>query len=69
MKITLKALRANKGLSQIKAAELVGVSEGTWRNWEKGKSLPNASKINIIEQKFDATYNDIIFLQENTDKP
>lgn len=35
MKITLKALRANKGLSQIKAAELVGVSEGTWRNWEK----------------------------------
>ena len=36
-----KELRLSKGLSQAKAAKLVGVALGTWINWEYGVGSPN----------------------------
>lgn len=68
-KMTLKAIRVNKGLNQEQAGELVGVSEDTWANWEKAKTFPNVIKIQEIERKFDVSYNDIIFLPSVTVKP
>lgn len=41
-KITLKAARVNAKLSQAQAAEKLGVSEVTIRNWEKGVTFPMA---------------------------
>ena len=61
MKMTLKALRANKNMSQKEAAKAVGVSEETWRNYELGKSFPNVLSIKKIEKAFNVKYADIIF--------
>lgn len=66
MDITLKNLRTNYDLTQKQAAKLVGVSEDTWRRWEKEKSFPDVPKINRIEQVFNVNYNDIVFLTNIT---
>lgn len=62
MAMTLKALRANKNLTQKQAAELIGVSEDTWGNYERCVSFPDVPKIMMIEKAFGVHYNEIIFL-------
>ncbi|PKE70946.1 XRE family transcriptional regulator [Macrococcoides caseolyticum] len=62
---TLKMLRAKYDLTQKQAGERVGVSADVWHNWEKGKSFPNIPQLQRIEQEFNVTYNDIIFLVNN----
>lgn len=37
----LKEWRASAGLSQVQAAELVGVRQPTWCAWETGKVTPH----------------------------
>lgn len=68
MKLTLKALRANRSMSQADAAKAVGVSEDTWRNYEKGKTYPDVLVIRKIEKVFRVKYADIIFLPVDTIK-
>lgn len=41
MKVTLRALRVMKNLTQKEAAEKVGVSTETWANYEKFKTFPD----------------------------
>lgn len=60
--ITLKAARVNKGLTQKKAAELLGISEYTLMNYEKGKSSPDVRVLKKIENLYDVPYHKIIFL-------
>ncbi len=62
---TLKMLRAKYDLTQKQAGERVGVSADVWHNWEKAKSFPNIPQLQRIEQEFNVTYNDIIFLVNN----
>lgn len=66
MDITLKNLRTSFDLTQKQAAKLVGVSEDTWRRWEKEQTFPDVPKINRIEQVFNVNYNDIVFLTNIT---
>lgn len=40
MKITLKAARVNRGLSQTEAAKLLGYNRVTLRRWENGEIIP-----------------------------
>lgn len=65
MAITLKAARVNKDLSQKKAAELLGISESTLFNYEKGKTFPPQPVIVKMEEVYGLSYNDIIFLPKN----
>mgnify|MGYP003517012133 CR=1 FL=1 len=65
MKVTLRAARVNKGLKQNEAAAKLGVNRDTLRNWETGKSFPDAVKIKKIEDVYGVGYNDIIFLPHN----
>ena len=60
-KMTLKALRANSGLSQEKAAKKLGVAAATLSKWENAKSFPDAIEISEIEKLYNTNYNDIIF--------
>lgn len=60
--MTLKALRANRNMSQADAAKAVGVSEDKWRNYEKGKTYLDVLVIIKIEKIFKVKYADIIFL-------
>lgn len=66
MKLTLKALRATKDMTQAEAAKAVGVNEETWRNYEKGRTYPDVPVINKIEKVFNVKYADIIFLPVST---
>lgn len=69
MRLTLKALRVNNNLTQKQAGEKVGVSEDTWANWENARTFPDVIKLKVIEEKFNVSYNDIIFLDQVTVKP
>lgn len=60
--ITLKAARVNKGLTQKKAAEMLGISEYTLINYEKGKSSPDVYVLKKIENLYEVPYHKIIFL-------
>ena len=61
MKVTLKALRTNYGLSQKEMAKIVGVSSDTWSNYENARTFPNKKVLDKIEKYFGANYNDIVF--------
>lgn len=39
MKITMRAMRVNRGLTQEQIAKMLGVTKATVINWEKGKAL------------------------------
>ena len=62
MKYTLKMLRASRNWSQVTAAMHVGVSVDTWGNWERKRSFPDVPHIKKIQEVFNVSYDDIIFL-------
>jgi transcriptional regulator with XRE-family HTH domain len=62
MAITLRAARVNKGFTQEKAAEKLGLSRDTLRHYEKGDTFPDVPTIVKIEELYGVTYNDLIFL-------
>lgn len=59
MRISLKAARVDKGLSQKELAIAVGVTKKTVGAWESGKSMPKADKIDLLCQVLCKTYDDI----------
>lgn len=65
MAITLKSARVNKGLTQVKAAELIGITVDTLSNYERGRSFPDVPIIKRIEEVYGVPYNDLIFLPQN----
>ncbi len=62
LKLTLKALRVNKGLTQKQAAKALGVSNKTLCSWEQGRSMPKANMIDAICELYGVSFDDIIFL-------
>jgi len=48
MRLSIKALRVDKGATQAEMAAAVGVNRKTVQMWESGKSIPNADKIEPI---------------------
>lgn len=68
MKVTLKVARELKGLSQKKAAQLLGISVDTLGNYERGKSYPDVPIIRRIESVYGIPYSRIIFLPLDYDK-
>lgn len=61
MKLTLKALRINKGYNQEKAAALIGVSVETISNYEKGLTYPDIPVLKKIEEVYETKYDNINF--------
>lgn len=66
IRITLKAARINRNLSQKEAAKALKVSNKTLWNWEKGLSVPKADKIDAICELYDVPYDNLIFLPNNS---
>ena len=62
MKLTLKAARVNKGLTQKDAAKLMGVSRNVISNWERQISFPDVLQVNRIEEVYGLKFQEIIFL-------
>jgi len=65
-KISLASARVNAGLSQKEAAKLLGVSNKTLCNWEKGNTFPNANHIIRLCKLYNTTYERINFLPNNS---
>lgn len=62
MKLTLKAARVNKGLTQKEAGELIGVSKNVISNWERQISFPDVLQVQKIEKIYGVNFREIIFL-------
>lgn len=65
-KVTLPVARKIANLTQKKLALLVGVSESTVINWEKGRSEPTISQAKAIGEATGVPYDNIIFFTTNT---
>lgn len=61
MKLSLKALRINKGYTQEKASSLIGISVETLAKYEKGLTYPDIPVLKKIEEVYDTTYDNINF--------
>ena len=51
----LKELRVAKGLSQMRLAQAVGISQSAIAKWELGKTEPTASAIILLATYFGET--------------
>jgi len=65
MTMTLKAARVNKNLTQIEAAEILGISKDTLYNYESGRSFPNVQIIKRMEELYELSYDNINFLPKD----
>jgi len=65
VKITLKAARVNKSLTQGEAAKELEIAVDTLVQYEKGRSFPSVPTIKKMEGLYGVTYDDIDFLPEN----
>lgn len=61
LKLTLKALRINKGYTQEKAATLIGISVETLAKYEKGLTYPDIPILKKIEEVYETKYDKINF--------
>lgn len=68
MSITLKAARINVGLTQKESAERLGISKETLSKYERGISFPDVIVIRKMEELYDVSYSDIIFLTNKNAK-
>ncbi|HCV6748725.1 TPA: helix-turn-helix transcriptional regulator [Staphylococcus aureus] len=65
IKLLLRAARINKGMSQKKAASLLGVHYQTLASWEKDSSDLSRSKMILLEKVYGIPLKYIFFGNEN----
>lgn len=61
IKISMAAARVNAGLTQRDAAEKIGVSLSTIKNWEKGHTSPKYKQIDSICSVYEMPVDNIKF--------
>lgn len=59
MRITMKAARVNRGLTQAEVADALNVTKKTVSYWENGKTIPKLDKIELLCNLLNVQYNDI----------
>lgn len=59
MRITLKAARVNKNLTQEQVADELKVTKKTVGSWESGKTRPKLEKIEPLRELYGVSYDDI----------
>lgn len=62
MLLSLKSARELNGLTQEQAAKKLGISTDTLGNYERGKTYPDIPILRRIEQEYNVSYNQLIFL-------
>lgn len=66
MKTRLKEARKSSGLSQQDASEKLGVSIGTYRNWEQGRVVMNGEQLIAAARLYNTTV-DFILMTDSGD--
>ena len=59
MRVTLKAARINRGLTQEEVAKELNVTKKTVGSWEMGKTMPKIDKIERLCSLLGCRYDDI----------
>lgn len=59
MRITIKAARINKGLTQGEAAKALDVTKKTISSWEQYRTRPSVDKVEKICKLYDVDYDNI----------
>ena len=59
MRVTLKAARINRGLTQEEVAKELNVTKKTVGSWEMGKTMPKIDKIEQLCSLLGCRYDDI----------
>ena len=67
MKLSLKALRANKNLTQTEVANKLGITKETLSSWERYKTFPDFIALKKLCEIYDCKLDDI-FLPDNLAK-
>ena len=62
MKITLKAARVNKSLTQADVVTKLGITKGTLVNYEKYRTIPDIETAKAMAALYEVSVNDLIFL-------
>lgn len=62
VKYTLKTIREIRGYTQEQAALGIGISVDTLGKYERGITYPNIPVLRRIEEFYEISYNNIIFL-------
>ncbi len=65
----LKALRTEKGLTQVELAEKLGVSKGTVGMWETGKRMPSFETLDDMTSIFDKRMDYILGYSDDGSSP
>lgn len=65
MRVTIKAARINKNMTQPEFAKAIGVGVRTVQNWESGASNPRADMMPVICKALECEFDDLIFLTTN----
>lgn len=63
-KLTLKAARVNAKLTQTEAAEKIGCSVSTLKNWENGRTFPKQPHIEKMCALYGVSFDNINFCTE-----
>jgi len=65
----LKVLRAEKGITQVELADMLGVSKGTVGMWETGKRMPSFETLDEMTRIFDRRMDYILGYSNDTTSP
>lgn len=65
----LKTLRAEKGITQVQLAEILGVTKGTVAMWETGKRQPNFETLETLSDIFDKRTDYILGISDDRASP
>lgn len=66
MKISLKAARVNKGLTQADVAKKIDVDPSTICKWEAGRSFPNVFQFQNLCSLYGTTADDIFLHKKSS---
>lgn len=66
MKISLKAARVNKGLTQADVAKEIDVDPSTICKWEAGRSFPNVCQFQNLCSLYGTTADDIFLPKKSS---
>lgn len=63
--IRLIELRTEKGLSQRQMAKKFNISQGTYNNWENGRTEPSIEQLIALADFFETSVDDIVEHQKS----
>ncbi len=67
MKISLRALRINAGLTLKEASKQLSISSETLRSYENKKTFPDFKRLSQILSLYNVKYGDIVYSDDYKD--